>query len=293
MLHRMPDTPRRRASHGGQRSRSAITPCARAFATPIFLIPTLLLGAREVAAACNEADFATCTTMAFTATADSVADPLGLFGTVGTTFTGWVTIETDIDDQIGGPDFGFYPGAVECAEVDFGQETFGVELDLASPGETPGIEVQNNIPSAAGGFTLLADGLEGSIVGLTTAGNFVGGGGIAYGYGEGCIQGFPGCPPSLLTDDSIPGPPGNLTTGARGGQIVVRFEGLLGGAAIVSGDLLELTSSPDRPCPEPGMASALSIGLVAMTWRARRKRLPVRRAPPDTPSLRPQRGTTR
>lgn len=272
MLHRTPNTHRRRASLAGQRSRRAETPRAMRVALPLVLIPTLLLGAREVAAACNEADFANCTTMAFTATADSVADPLGLFGTVGTTFTGWVTIDTDIDDQIGGPDFGFYPDAVECAVADFGQEIFGVELGLPSPGETPGIEVQNNIPSSAGGFTLLADGLEGSIVGLTTAGDFVGGGGIAYGYGEGCIQGFPGCPPSLLTDDSIPGPPGSLTTGARGGQIVVRFEGLLGGAAIVSGDLLELTSSPDRPCPEPGMASALSTGLVAMGWLAHRKR---------------------
>lgn len=251
----------------------AATTGRRMLAGLLGLIWGLSAFAEPARAACSAEDFApTCESWAFTASVSSLADPLALFGPIGTSFAGVVTLETDIADTIAGSSVGFYPGAVECAFVDFEEQTLEVLLDLQTPDEEIGIEVMNDIPSSGGGFDVESDTLTAEIVGFGDVAGLLGLAGVGFGYGEGCFELLGNCPPTILVDDAIPTAPGDLSTPPRAGDIVVRFTSLTGAQALVGGILTNLSSRSPVPCPEPALGSGLAVALLFLGALRRRRR---------------------
>ncbi len=212
-----------------------------------------------------------CLTFAFTASADTVSDLEGVFGTVGSTVSGTFTFDSSISDFF--PDdssIGFYGDSLQCVSVNLGERTFYQELGSASA-----IAVTNDLEVDAGGITLIGDSYtvdmghdDASVDGQLGNGDFL------FELGAICIQGTGGtCPPTATTSDSLPTTPpdvGAFTVEAN--AFVVGFFPVLGqSTATVEGLPISLTSVAPIPCPEPTPSASAVACALSLGWIARRR----------------------
>ncbi|MFK7898534.1 MAG: hypothetical protein AB8G23_22060 [Myxococcota bacterium] len=229
-----------------------------------------------------------CVSYEFEFEAQNVTDPFSLLSGVGfgSLISGSITLNTNVQDlDPSDPDRGVYPGAVECARIQFDneeivlvQETF--VPSISDPADDPGYQVANDLIDPEAPISPEIDVVAGSIGGLglriPVDGDALSiGGGFAFAYGEGCLDvpfsPFP-CPPMLLVDDSIPGAPGqvSLLQASPVELLFTQIEGLMA-TARVDGQLLTLDAADDIPCPEPGFGLALAAGVMTLASFQRRR----------------------
>lgn len=254
----------------------------------LLLAPLLLLPATAVRAQrCGDDPIPSgCRSYAFTAEVTTASDP-GLFFealTVGDTLTGTITLDMDVEDVHPDDANGYYPDALQCATVDFPSgRSLEVENDLTGVSDERYLLVENDRPQPlGGGFSLYTDDLAATTGGTSRiVGGLIpddewipGAATLGYGYSKGCLFGVQTpCPPTLLSDDSIPGPPGDVAA-LDAGLLEFRFQELVGpGVGVVFSDLLTLTATAPVRCPEPGLGIGVaSGGLAFVGYPAKRRR---------------------
>ena len=248
---------------------------------PVRLLAVLLsigVGANASAARadCSSTPLPTeCLTFAFTASADTVFDPNGVFGTVGSTVSGTYTFDASTPDFFpADPNAGAYTDALKCVSVDLGTRTFHQELGFAST------IVANNDLAVDVGVTIIGDNYtvdmgqdDASVDGQPGNGDFL------FELATACIAGMGGtCPPTAMSSDALPTTPPDVNAfdAFDGNDFVVRFFPQLGQfTATIEGLPITLTSVAPIPCPEPtsgvgGLACALSLGWIARRRPGRR-----------------------
>ncbi|MEZ4279017.1 MAG: hypothetical protein R3F21_05285 [Myxococcota bacterium] len=219
-----------------------------------------------------------CESQAFTAQVTTVSDPGALFGllAVGETISGTITLNTAAEDIDLSNANGNYPNGLECATVRFPNgRAMTIRLDPQEPTAERFILVENDVEQPfGGGLSLFSDNVAATTAG---AGDITGGdvppgfeidglGGLGYGYSDACISGIPPgpCPPELVTDDSIPGPPGDVAA-LPGAQLHFQFQSVLQpSTGVVFSDLLSLEARAPVSCPEPGPAASLVAGIIGV-----------------------------
>ena len=223
---------------------------------------------------------AECASFAFDIETTSVSDPGGVFGAlaVGETVSGSYTVYTASVDFDGTEEGGRYLNAVECMTLDLDDRILTVdltpfEISLPPAPSDPGITVLNDAEQGAPPFTLVTDTATFAIAGpgvfrfnpVQDPPLFVfGGGGFAFGYGNSCVSGIQTpCPPLVLVDDGLPPAPGD-TTGLLTAQMTFDYLTLENEFATANADLLAIDPTPVVACPEPGFATALMIGTLAL-----------------------------
>lgn len=237
-----------------------------------------------------------CESQAFTAQVTTVSDPGALFGllAVGETLSGTITLNTAAEDIDLSNANGNYPNGLECATVRFPNgRAMTIRLDPQEPTAERFILVENDREQPfGGGISLFSDNVAATTAG---AGDITGGdippgfeidglGGLGYGYSAACLDTIQEpCPPELVTDDSIPGPPGDVE-GLPGALLEFQFQSLLQpSTGVVFSDLLTLEARAPVSCPEPGLAASLIagfFGLAILRSPSRRRRSAPR---PDGP----------
>jgi hypothetical protein len=234
---------------------------------------------------------ARCQSYSFVAEVTTVGDPALLFEvlSVGDTISGTFTLDMDVEDANPANADGFYADAVKCATVDFPSgRSLEIRNDDFAPGEERHILVENDRPQAlGGGFNAFTDNVAGTLGGLA---RIVGGqipadqwinaaGALGFGYSKACIQGFQTpCPPTVIDDDSIPGPPGDVT-GLDAALLEFQVQELPGpSSAIVFSDLESIDATDPVRCPEPGIGVGLAASALAAAGLAQRRASP-RRSP--------------
>lgn len=217
-----------------------------------------------------------CQTFAFTASADIVFDPSGVFGPVGPTVSGTFTFDASTPDFFpSDPNAGAYTDALKCVSVDLGTRTFHQELGFAST-----IIANNDLEVSGPGFTSFGDNYtvdmgydDASVDGQPGAGDFL------FELATVCFLGMGGtCPPTAMSSDALPTTPldVNAFPEINGSSFEVSFFPQLGQfTATVTGLPITLTSVAPIPCPEPGwdvggLACALSLGWIARRRPGRR-----------------------
>ncbi|MBK7952438.1 MAG: hypothetical protein IPK00_27705 [Deltaproteobacteria bacterium] len=216
---------------------------------------------------------AQCRSYAFTAVVTTVGDPAFLFEplAVGDTISGTFTLDMDVEDIDPRVDFGFYEDAVKCATVDFPSgRSLEILNDDPAPGQERMILVENDRPQPlGGGFNSFTDNVAGSLGGPSgIVGGFIppdtriaGMAVLGFGYGKACIQGFQTpCPPTVISDDAIPGPPGDVTV-LDAALLDLNFQELQGpSSAGLFSELQNIDATDPVQCPEPGLGIALAVG---------------------------------
>lgn len=218
-----------------------------------------------------------CESQAFTAQVTTVSDPGALFGllAVGETISGTITLNTAAEDIDLSNANGNYPNGLECATVRFPNgRAMTIRLDPQEPTAERFILVENDVEQPfGGGLSLFSDNVAATTAG---SGDVTGGdvppgfeidglGGLGYGYSAACLDTFQEpCPPELVTDDSIPGPPGDVAA-LPGAQLHFQFESLLQpSTGVVFSDLLSLEARAPVSCPEPALAASLVVGFIGV-----------------------------
>lgn len=229
---------------------------------------------------------AQCQSYSFEATVTSNSDPGGLFGPMnpGDTITGTLTFDTDVEDIDTSNANGNYPNALVCVRLVLPvQRQMVINLD-PEPGPGPTerfVLVENDRLQILGGaFNVLTDNVAATTAGATE----IRGGDIppenyiramtafGYGYSKACIQGFQTpCPPTVVTNDSLPPAPGDIT-GFDAGQLHMQTESLTDGSiGALLGDLDRIDPTEPVRCPEPGVSLALGMGVLFVGRLARRR----------------------
>lgn len=292
-------------------------PIARPLLLGVFLLAvqlaSLLAGSRAAAqpaqVCLDDPPAAECESQAFTAEVTTVSDPGALFGllAVGETLSGTITLNTAAEDIDLSNANGNYPNGLECATVRFPNgRAMTIRLDPQRPTAERFILVENDREQPfAPGISLFTDNVAATTAG---AGDITGGdvppgfeidglGGLGYGYSQACLDGFQEpCPPELVANDSIPGPPGNVAA-LPGALLEFQFQSLLQpSTGVVFSDLLTLEATDPVSCPEPGAAAGLVAGLIGigLARSSSRRRLHVGAEPGPAPSnFRQRRGGNR
>lgn len=219
-----------------------------------------------------------CLTFAFTASADIVSDPNGVFGAVGPSVSGTFTFDASTPDFFpGDPTTSFYEDALKCVSVNLGTRTFHQELGFAST-----IIANNDLEVSGPGFTSFGDsytvdmGLDdASIDGQPGSGDFL------FELATVCFVGMGGtCPPTAMSSDALPTTPldVNAFPEINGSSFEVRFFPQLGQlTATITGLPTTLTSVAPTPCPEPTSAAGGLVCALSLGWMARRRQRWARR----------------
>jgi hypothetical protein len=214
---------------------------------------------------------AECLTFAFTASADTVSDPEGVFGTVGSTVSGTFTFDSSISDFFPADSaMGFYEDSLRCVSVNLGERTFYQELGFASS-----IAVTNDFETNFG-ITIIGDSYtvdmgqdDASVDGQPGNGDFL------FELATVCIPDMAGtCPPTLTTSDALPTTPPDVGafTEFDGNDFEVNFFPVLGqSTATVKGLPISLTSVAPIPCPEPTSSASAVACALSLGWIARRR----------------------
>lgn len=242
---------------------------ARAIQLGCALFTVILLLASSADASCKAGAVApTCESMQFSATVVSTVDPVGLFGAVAPTVSGTLTFDRAIADIDPIANIGEYPRAIDCALIDLGSEMLDLNLGALGPNDGSSVRVINDMVDSGGPLTVITDVIAGAISTLSDFVGMFGAGSLGYGYSEFCIQTVTPCPPTIAVDESLPSAPGTIP---MSDLFRVQFTNLLGDHAVLDAQLTTLTTAPLVACPEPGVATALSAGLMLLACAGRRR----------------------
>ena len=252
----------------------------------LLLLAAIALPDPALAESCADLDPlpARCQSYAFVAEVTTVGDPALLFEplSVGQTISGTFTLDMEVEDANPESSNGFYDDAVKCATVDFPSgRSLEIQNDDFAAGEERHILVENDrVQPLGGGFDSVTDNVAGFVAG---PGRIVGGvippdqsidvaGGLGFGYSQACIEGIlEPCPPPLIDDDAIPGPPGDVS-GLPGALLELQVqEYVLPTTSIVYSELQSIEATDPVRCPEPGLGGALAAGSLVATGLARRR----------------------
>lgn len=224
---------------------------------------------------------AECESFAFAIEITSVTETNGVLDGImsGDQLAGTFTINTAVPDVDPAANEGRFLNAVECVSLDLGGRIFTVDLSpveitIPPSSSDPGIATINDSLQSAPGVSIYADtatlGMGGfsmmNLVGTPDPTDFVfGGGGFAFSYGDTCfIPGPFACPPSLLVDDGIPGATGDLTGILGAALMSFEFLSLGGDVGTAQADLLQIDAASVVPCPEPGVALGVAVGVLGL-----------------------------
>ena len=227
-----------------------------------------------------------CESFSFQILLNQVTQTNGILGGAvpGEILEGTFTVYNATPDVEALPDAGVYVNALECVTLNFDDRTLSVDLDpveveIPASESDPGIRVTNDTEESTEIGSFFTDLITFSTAGagaITLEGSngagVIGGGGFAFGYGDSCLSPFQSpCPPTIITNDDLPGAPGDLsqTTGAA----LMTFDFLTLQSEIAAGQATVLSINPLPPiaCPEPGVALsiALLVPMIALLGRRR------------------------